>query len=563
MAGPEDPDIEFFETREEAEAFIAGKTGKKGNDSQYKVNVDLLRKLSPSTWCTSGGMAEHYVENYDNYVLIVNGVTVAGIEALPASKLDGKVYNYTIEKIGDKYRIFINGKLDEYILSFNTKEAAEESIKSYTKVNKRKVKEVTSRANNGMAPIDYIDDIIAFFEKHNLDLNNKSIEKALKAKEAGKVDKDYSGYEDEEFYYPDYGYYEEEDRGPVDNPGIEYQIREEQIANHIRAHVRTLQTEEEVLADFNVNPDHLLYFYVLNQELRDTKLLANLGVDYNTHNITFISPTVPFYNELAIKAVTRTPYVFSYISEAAKELPGLRELYNDYIVNDDLPFSKTDTNLIQGYYDPKNDKVVVVASNTPVNEGAKVAIHEVAHRGMLRMAKELGGVQELGKALFAAEDQLMKKLPELLKRTGHKSLESLMLDYGFTKESEEGKIKLLMELAARWAETLTDKSKPSWWKKLIDSISKWITKFTGKVLNEEEVNELIGGFVRYGVKTQPSTSSQNSSLNQELSLYLSEQLDKNLGYTNPGSVVVPSIKDIVDNMPNITQTDINNKKLEC
>jgi hypothetical protein len=138
-----------------------------------------------------------------------------------------------------------------------------------------------------------------------------------------------------------------------------------------------------------------------------------------------------------------------------------------------------------------------------------------------------------------------------------------MLDYGFTKESEEGKIKLLMELAARWAETLTDKSKPSWWKKLIDSIGKWITKFTGKVLNEEEVNELIGGFVRYGVKAQPSTSPQNSSLNQELSLYLSEQLDKNLGYTNPGSVVVPSIKDIVDNMPNITEADINNNKLKC
>jgi len=60
-----------------------------------------------------------------------------------------------------------------------------------------------------------------------------------------------------------------------------------------------------------------------------------------------------------------------------------------------------------------------------------------------------------------------------------------------------------------------------------------------------------------------SQAPETSNLNQELSLYLSEQLDKNLGYTNPGSVVVPSIKDIVNNMPNITQADINNKKLEC
>jgi hypothetical protein len=531
--------------------------------------------------------------------------------------------------------------------------------------------------------------------------------------------------------------------------------------------VATINTIEEARAN------HLLvsrHFEALPLPLRAFEDLATAAVDYDSHNITHVDFNVPFYNELAIKAVTKSPYVFTYLSPEAKEIQGLRELYDEFERNrqleDDLPFSKTDSNLIQGYYDAKNDKVVVVAENTPVNEGAKVAIHEVAHRGMLRMAKELGGVQELGKALFAAEDQLMKKLPQLLKRTGHKSLESLMLDYGFTTESEEGKIKLLMELAARWAETLTDKPKPSWWKQLIEKISKWITEFTGKILNEEEVNELVGGFVRYGVKSGQTTPAnnpteytnyhggakkydtyweqegknsgvtkhtvyttgsydkldqttkdkldakydaartwlgrsslskdtyggklvrrdmmqaakadgifaiseivapgtkgrkgyvnktnhpiieggtgyavasgillnkpvyvfnqdssygyetgwykwdslqnnfvktntpvltknyagigsstneteigrqavkdvyantfkaqpqapQNSSLNQELSLYLSEQLDKNLGYTNPGSTVVPSIKDIVNNMPNITQADINNKKLEC
>jgi hypothetical protein len=113
----------------------------------------------------------------------------------------------------------------------------------------------------------------------------------------------------------------------------------------------------------------------------------------------------------------------------------------------------------------------------------------------------------------------MEKLPELLKRTGHKNLESLMLDYGFTTSSEEGKIKLLMELAARWAETLTDKVQPSWWKTFIESIQKWIANFTGRTLNEKEVNELVGGFVKYGTKnnsnTQSTTQTGTGSLNIE------------------------------------------------
>jgi hypothetical protein len=116
----------------------------KGKESeQHKVNVELLRKLSPSTWCTAGGMASHYVENYDNYLLIVDGVTVAGIEA------------------GNKGP---NGK--------------------------NQVKEVTSRGNNGIASVDHIDDIIAFFDKHNLDTDNNTLKRALKAKNEGKQDSD-------------------------------------------------------------------------------------------------------------------------------------------------------------------------------------------------------------------------------------------------------------------------------------------------------------------------------------------------------------------------------------
>ena len=204
-------------------------------------------------------------------------------------------------------------------------------------------------------------------------------------------------------------------------------------------------------------------------------------------------------------SIQKTPYVYNYLSLEAQQIPEIKKIYEESLefdadLGDDLPFSKTNTNQIQGYYDAKNDKVVVIASNTPINEAAKVAIHEVAHRGMVRMAKDLGGTKELNQILLNSEYELMKKLPELLKRTGHESLKSLMLDYGFTTESEEGKVKLLSELAARWAETLVNKPKPSWWKDFLTSIQKWITKFTGKILNEKEVNELVGGFVKYGTK---------------------------------------------------------------
>ena len=99
----------------------------------YNVNVDLLRKLSPSTWCTSGSMTEHYVENYDNYLLIVDGITVAGIEAYPESKNDNKTFEYTIIKEDEnQYIVLVNGEEDN-ILPFTTEKNAEDFIKSQVK----------------------------------------------------------------------------------------------------------------------------------------------------------------------------------------------------------------------------------------------------------------------------------------------------------------------------------------------------------------------------------------------------------------------------------------------
>lgn len=471
------------------------------NVAQHKVNVELLRKLSPSTWCTASGMASHYVENYDNYLLIVNGVTVAGVEAMAQeSDLDSLSQEFKAQK--QNYideQINADLPIDEIIISnFNKK------IES----PQRKVKEVTSRGNNGVASIDHYDDIYAFFEKHNLDTNNSTLQRAKKAKDAGKVDAlDNDFYEDDQ--QDDFEYDEPNQDDYYEEMGRQHDAE--------RTRVSLFNSIDEVKANIGLAIKH---FYELKEEFQNNEEIATAAVESEAHNINQINSALPFYNELVKKAIQKTPYVYNYLSLESQQIPEIKKIYEESLeldadLGDDLPFSKTNTNQIQGYYDAKNDKVVVIASNTPINEAAKVAIHEVAHRGMVRMAKDLGGTKELNQILLNSEYELMKKLPELLKRTGHESLKSLMLDYGFTTESEEGKLKLLSELAARWAETLVNKPKPSWWKDFLTSIQKWITKFTSKILNEKEVNELVGGFVKYGTKVNQTNTESSLQTQQE------------------------------------------------
>jgi predicted kinase len=143
---------------------------------------------------------------------------------------------------------------------------------------------------------------------------------------------------------------------------------------------------------------------------------------------------------------------------------------------------------------------------------------------------------ELYKILLNAEEQLMEKLPELLRRTGHRTIEELIIDYGFNPNTDEGKFKILSELAARWAETLVDKPKPSWWRQILQAISNWISKFTGHTLNEDEVNELVGGFVRYGTDNTQSQQSLNNLTVEEIEDNRTKELervnDENFGFSN-------------------------------
>lgn len=458
-------DLEIFETREEAERFEVSIKGNNivEDNTEYETNVELLRKLSPSTWCTSGSAATTYVEDYDNYVLIVNGRSVAGIEVYPGEGI-------------------------------------------------RKVKEVTSVNNNGVASIDFLDDTIAFFEKKGFDTNNDTLQRAIAARDSNKTDESYANELEYDFNNPfDYDevweqqQYEQEEYERDMEAGAEADNRYYEI-QEIARNLTTVEEAIEFLNNPKVGYSSGYFFQNFTQELRDNYDIAKAAVESYSLAINYVDITLPFYEELGLLAFSKNKNVFTYLSPELQAMPGLITEYAIFTQEDDLPFSKTE-DAIQGYYDAKSDKVVVIASNITTEEAAKVAIHEVAHRGMLRMAKELGGTKELYASLTAAESQLMEKLPELLKRTGHKNLESLMLDYGFTTNSEDGKAKLLMELAARWAETLVDKPKPSWWVELLQSIGQWLEKFTGVTLTEKEVNELVGGFVRYGATSNVQATS--------------------------------------------------------
>lgn len=504
--------------------------------NQFKANVELLRKLSPSTWCTAGGMTEHYVENYDNYLLIVDGVTYVGIEVKPMESLIDELNS--LEVISVFGLIGNQQKRYDYLISLTKEEL--------NNFSKRQVKEVTSRNNNGVASIDHLDDTIAFFEKHNLDLNNFTIQNAINQKKLGKKDSDNSNYTEQD----NFGQTEEEywqERRAIDmfngeieiepdwmiNDALNREIEEEEAALQ---EYGNLTTVKEVLDEINKNERwSLSNFYILNEELRNNEELATKAVEYDSHNIVFVSTTMPFYNELLLKAVEKKPDIYTYLAESSQNIKGIKEIYDEYVkrnrinpaiyetIDDELPFSKKE-NLIQGYYDAKTDKVVIIATNTSTEEASKVAIHEVFHRGFLRATKELGGQKEAYQVLKNAESELMKKLPDLLKRTGHTSLENLMLDYGFDKNSEDGKFKLLQELAARWSESLINKPKPIWWKELLNGIKNWIKKFTGKTLTEKEVDELIGGFVKYGTKNINKKNETFTPINEEYIMYPTDGL---------------------------------------
>ena len=105
---------------------------------QHLANVELLRRLSPDTWCTHTWNAPNSVANTDNWILVADGKTVAGMEIYP---------------------------------------------------DRNFVKEVTSVHNNGIASIEWLDDTIAKLRDlgvKDMDMS-RSVEQAKKRKASGET----------------------------------------------------------------------------------------------------------------------------------------------------------------------------------------------------------------------------------------------------------------------------------------------------------------------------------------------------------------------------------------
>jgi hypothetical protein len=176
------------------------------------------------------------------------------------------------------------------------------------------------------------------------------------------------------------------------------------------------------------------------------------------------------------------------------------DLAQNIFEDEEIPFAKQQSGGIEGWADSET-ATLNAAYLSPRDAGA-VALHEVAHLGMIRIANEIGGFDELYKILNGAKTQLLEKAPELLERTGYATLQDLANDYGFDLSTPEGQGKLLVELAARWAEQFNNEEPASWWLEFIEAISNWIKQFVGKDLSKKEVDSLISGFIKYGTNPQ-------------------------------------------------------------
>jgi hypothetical protein len=88
------------------------------------------------------------------------------------------------------------------------------------------------------------------------------------------------------------------------------------------------------------------------------------------------------------------------------------DLAQNIFEDEEIPFAKQQSGGIEGWADSET-ATLNAAYLSPRDAGA-VALHEVAHLGMIRIANEIGGFDELYKILNGAKTQLLEKAPELL-----------------------------------------------------------------------------------------------------------------------------------------------------
>jgi hypothetical protein len=89
------------------------------------------------------------------------------------------------------------------------------------------------------------------------------------------------------------------------------------------------------------------------------------------------------------------------------------------------------------------------------------------------------------------------------------------------------------------------------------------SRWEGKGNNSNFIKVLIKSYQNSLNSTQPSTGTQNSSLNQELSLYLQQEFSDAFGVTSPSLAGMPSIKDMIITEIQPSDTDITEEQNNC
>jgi hypothetical protein len=197
--------------------------------------------------------------------------------------------------------------------------------------------------------------------------------------------------------------------------------------------------------------------------------------------------------------------------------PEARKILEDQGVR----FSKTGAD-IEAYYDPSNDELVFNTSAIDsVKRAEELAYHEVNHRNVFMLAQDDAGRSELKNIIAAARPILRQNLPELLSKTGHKSLEQLKSDYGWNDEN--GDVAVDYELLARYAENLRGRKPPSWFERIISEIKLWLNKNFGTGLADKDVLHWLS---RIGVEKSEFQvggdiqASRRASVDQQDARYL-------------------------------------------
>lgn len=154
--------------------------------------------------------------------------------------------------------------------------------------------------------------------------------------------------------------------------------------------------------------------------------------------------------------------------------------------------------LIEGYHDPNLDVSFINVANITPARARELSFHETAERGHVSLSRDLPNNEGLRTALNRADAQLMKALPDLLKKTNHKDLADLTSDYKIDLSTPEGKMDLQLELLARWSERFANRPKEAWYNAIIDQIRDVIRKFAGAKMDEKAVDKLAATMVKYG-----------------------------------------------------------------